>query len=242
MHHEALRNWIRQDEADRGRRDDRPAASELEELRRLRRENAESKRASEILKAALVSGSSGRCGPPACKARSCARSGASLPPGRTRRRHRRRTWSTGSSRLRRRTGGDPAARHLDRVPVHPGQSVPAGHGGHLDGRDVHLGRVPARLRRGRPDLVASPSWRSAGCSPPSRHPADRCGRFLTASGRTTTTTPASLRARRSDDRGREYRRQPWDRHGQPTVPPGAGASRRARVRWGALPVRVPRTS
>ncbi|WP_442934693.1 hypothetical protein [Micromonospora sp. CPCC 205739] len=37
MHHEALRNWIRQDEADRGQRDDRPTTSELEELRRLRR-------------------------------------------------------------------------------------------------------------------------------------------------------------------------------------------------------------
>nr|WP_193599567.1 transposase [Micromonospora purpureochromogenes] len=52
VHHEALRNWIRQDEADRGQRDDRPTTSELEELRRLRRENAELKRANEILKAA----------------------------------------------------------------------------------------------------------------------------------------------------------------------------------------------
>ncbi|BCJ58152.1 transposase [Micromonospora sp. WMMD718] len=52
VHHEALRNWIRQDEADRGQRDDRPTSGELEELRRLRRENAELKRANEILKAA----------------------------------------------------------------------------------------------------------------------------------------------------------------------------------------------
>ncbi|WP_033443730.1 transposase [Saccharothrix sp. NRRL B-16314] len=52
VHHEALRNWIRQDEADRGERDDRPAATESEELRRLRRENAEFKRANEILKTA----------------------------------------------------------------------------------------------------------------------------------------------------------------------------------------------
>ncbi|MGN9766031.1 transposase [Micromonospora sp. SD12] len=52
MHHEALRNWIRQDEADRGQRDDRPTISELEELRRLRRENTALKRANEILKAA----------------------------------------------------------------------------------------------------------------------------------------------------------------------------------------------
>ncbi|GDY31811.1 transposase [Gandjariella thermophila] len=49
VHHEALRNWIRQDEADRGERDDRPTTSESEELRRLRRENAELKRANEIL-------------------------------------------------------------------------------------------------------------------------------------------------------------------------------------------------
>jgi transposase len=52
VHHEALRNWIRQDEADRGERGDRPTTSESEELRRLRRENAELKRANEILKAA----------------------------------------------------------------------------------------------------------------------------------------------------------------------------------------------
>jgi transposase len=52
VHPEALRNWIRQDEADCGRRGDRPTSSELEELRRLRRENAELRRANEILKAA----------------------------------------------------------------------------------------------------------------------------------------------------------------------------------------------
>jgi transposase len=52
VHHEALRNWIRQDEADRGERGDRPTTGEVEELRRLRRENAELKRANEILKAA----------------------------------------------------------------------------------------------------------------------------------------------------------------------------------------------
>ena len=52
VHHEALRNWIRQDEADRGERGDRPTATESEELRRLRKENAELKRANEILKTA----------------------------------------------------------------------------------------------------------------------------------------------------------------------------------------------
>lgn len=52
VHHEALRNWIRQDEADRGRRTDRPTTAEVEELRRLRKENAELRRANEILKAA----------------------------------------------------------------------------------------------------------------------------------------------------------------------------------------------
>ncbi len=52
VHPEALRNWIRQDEADRGERSDRPSTTEAEELRRLRKENAELKRANEILKAA----------------------------------------------------------------------------------------------------------------------------------------------------------------------------------------------
>ncbi|MFD0207244.1 MULTISPECIES: transposase [Saccharothrix] len=52
VHHEALRNWIRQDEVDRGERGDRPTTTESEELRRLRKENAELKRANEILKTA----------------------------------------------------------------------------------------------------------------------------------------------------------------------------------------------
>ncbi|MCE6995527.1 transposase [Saccharothrix sp. S26] len=52
VHHEALRNWIRQDEADRGERGDRPTAGESEELRQLRKENAELKRANDILKTA----------------------------------------------------------------------------------------------------------------------------------------------------------------------------------------------
>lgn len=52
VHHEALRNWIRQAEADHGERRDRPTTVETEELRRLRRENAELRRANEILKAA----------------------------------------------------------------------------------------------------------------------------------------------------------------------------------------------
>jgi transposase len=52
IHREALRNWVRQAEADRGERSDRPTSSEREELARLRRENAELRRANEILKAA----------------------------------------------------------------------------------------------------------------------------------------------------------------------------------------------
>ncbi len=52
VHHEALRNWIRQDEADRGQRDDRPTTDMVEENRRLRRENAELRRVNEVLKAA----------------------------------------------------------------------------------------------------------------------------------------------------------------------------------------------
>jgi transposase len=52
VHREALRNWVRQAEADHGERDDRLSTAEREELARLRRENAELKRANEILKAA----------------------------------------------------------------------------------------------------------------------------------------------------------------------------------------------
>lgn len=52
VQHEALRNWIRQDQADHGERTDRATTAETEELRRLRRENAELRRANEILKAA----------------------------------------------------------------------------------------------------------------------------------------------------------------------------------------------
>ena len=52
VHPEALRSWIRQDEANRGQRDDRVTTEQLEELRRLRKENAELRRTNDILKAA----------------------------------------------------------------------------------------------------------------------------------------------------------------------------------------------
>lgn len=52
VHHEALRNWIRAEEADRGEREDRPTTEMAEENRRLRKENAELRRANEILKSA----------------------------------------------------------------------------------------------------------------------------------------------------------------------------------------------
>ena len=52
VHHEALRNWIRQAEADAGERHDRPASDVVDENRRLRKEVAELRRANEILKAA----------------------------------------------------------------------------------------------------------------------------------------------------------------------------------------------
>jgi transposase len=52
VHHEALRNWIRQAEADAGERHDRPSTELAEENRRLAKENAELRRANEILKAA----------------------------------------------------------------------------------------------------------------------------------------------------------------------------------------------
>lgn len=52
VHPEALRNWIRQDQADRGERADRPSTDMLEENRRLRRENAELRRVNDVLRAA----------------------------------------------------------------------------------------------------------------------------------------------------------------------------------------------
>ncbi|GIE92529.1 transposase [Actinoplanes regularis] len=52
VHPEALRNWIRQAEADAGERADRPTSDMLQENRRLLKENAELRRANEILKAA----------------------------------------------------------------------------------------------------------------------------------------------------------------------------------------------
>jgi len=54
VHHEALRNWVRQAEADRGERTDRPTTAEQQELAALRKEVAELRRANEILKAASV--------------------------------------------------------------------------------------------------------------------------------------------------------------------------------------------
>jgi transposase len=52
VHPEALRNWIRLDEADRGERRDRPTTDMIEENRRLKRENAELRRVNEVLRAA----------------------------------------------------------------------------------------------------------------------------------------------------------------------------------------------
>ena len=49
---ETLRTWIRQDQADRGERTDQPTTAEQEELRRLRRENLELRRANETSHAA----------------------------------------------------------------------------------------------------------------------------------------------------------------------------------------------
>ncbi|WP_329493937.1 IS3 family transposase [Kitasatospora herbaricolor] len=54
IHKEALRSWVRQAEADAGERDDRLTTVELDELKELRKEVAELRRANEILKAASV--------------------------------------------------------------------------------------------------------------------------------------------------------------------------------------------
>jgi transposase len=54
MHPETLRKRVRQAEADEGLRPDLPSSEEREEIKRLRRENFELRRANEILKAASV--------------------------------------------------------------------------------------------------------------------------------------------------------------------------------------------
>ena len=51
---ETLRKYVRQVEADEGRRPDLPSSEEREEIRELRREVSELRRANEILKAASV--------------------------------------------------------------------------------------------------------------------------------------------------------------------------------------------
>lgn len=52
VHHEALRNWVRQAEADAGQRHDRPTTDMVAQNRRLARENAELRRVNEVLRAA----------------------------------------------------------------------------------------------------------------------------------------------------------------------------------------------
>jgi len=54
IHKEALRQWVRQAEADQGRRLELLTTSEREELKRLRKEVAELRRANAILKDASV--------------------------------------------------------------------------------------------------------------------------------------------------------------------------------------------
>lgn len=49
---EALRQWVRQDEADRGQRSDQPTTQEREQIRQLRREVEDLKKVNEILRLA----------------------------------------------------------------------------------------------------------------------------------------------------------------------------------------------
>lgn len=54
INYESLRNWVRQAQADEGRRTDLLTSSERERLKFLERENRELSKANEILKAASV--------------------------------------------------------------------------------------------------------------------------------------------------------------------------------------------
>jgi transposase len=55
INRETLRTWVRQAQADRGQRADLLSTDERQELKRLRKELAELRRANEILKAASAS-------------------------------------------------------------------------------------------------------------------------------------------------------------------------------------------
>src|SRR5262245_63122758 len=52
VHHETLRKWVRQTEADEGKRSELLSSEERERLKALERENRELRRANEILKSA----------------------------------------------------------------------------------------------------------------------------------------------------------------------------------------------
>jgi transposase len=52
VHPEALRTWLRQDEADRGERQDRPTTEMMDENRRLRAEVKQLRAVNDVLKAA----------------------------------------------------------------------------------------------------------------------------------------------------------------------------------------------
>jgi len=52
IHHETLRKWVRQTEADEGKRSELLSSEERERLKALERENRELRRANEILKSA----------------------------------------------------------------------------------------------------------------------------------------------------------------------------------------------
>ncbi len=54
IHHETLRKHVRQAEADGGLRPDLPTSEEREQIKQLKRENFELRRANEILNAASV--------------------------------------------------------------------------------------------------------------------------------------------------------------------------------------------
>jgi transposase-like protein len=81
VHHEALRNWIRQDEADRGERVDRPSSEMVEENKQLRKRVAELERINAVLRDASAYSprrSARPGGDPAVRQR------ASAAPGRSR--------------------------------------------------------------------------------------------------------------------------------------------------------------
>ncbi|QRP42945.1 transposase [Amycolatopsis sp. FDAARGOS 1241] len=189
VHHEALRNWIRQDEADRGERADRPTSEMLEENKQLRRRVAELERINAVLRdaSAYFASEIGQTGgDPAVRARTPAAPGRSRPTGLG---HRvldlLRVAQAGETALgpaggrRRPAGRDRRDSHLLgrylRCAAGARDAAPPGHrggpqaGGAVEAPGRVAGRVPAQEVAGRLHPAGSAGHAGAGSGQPGLH-------------------------------------------------------------------------